>query len=314
MAGFGLMFHHFYDATVHPKGQGALSSDDFDDLLDDSSCEILSADEWRHRLQDGTLASDQACLTFDDGLKCQYDIALPVLEARGLKAFWFPYTAPLAGERDHLELYRYFRTVCFPDVETFYLAFDDACKESPYAEMVGTGLDGFVPGSYLADYTFYSDGDRRFRFVRDQILGQQRFFAVMDAMLEANKFDLDSASDHLWMGVKELADLLDLGHMIGLHSHSHPTNITELSREDQSHEFDTNAKWLYESLGHQAESVSYPCGAYDSQMISMLSDRGIRIGFQSRMGPSEGAMTVPRLDHAIALERLAARRSENMET
>ena len=36
-------------------------------------------------------------VTFDDNLKCQYDIALPILDKYSLKAFWFIYTSPLDG-------------------------------------------------------------------------------------------------------------------------------------------------------------------------------------------------------------------------
>ena len=33
MSSFGLMLHHFYDDNLHPQGQGAISRNEFESLL-----------------------------------------------------------------------------------------------------------------------------------------------------------------------------------------------------------------------------------------------------------------------------------------
>ena len=53
---------------------------------------ILPADEWMARATSDRLDENDLCLTFDDALRCQYDVALPVLEKYGLTAFWFVYS------------------------------------------------------------------------------------------------------------------------------------------------------------------------------------------------------------------------------
>lgn len=306
MTAYGLMFHHFHDAR-HPSGQGAISADDLNRLLDAQGERVIGARAWAEGLLRGGLAEGAVCLTFDDGLRCQYDVALPVLEARGLTAFWFPYTAPLAGELDRLELYRYFRTVRFSDIDAFYEEFDAAWRTSAMATEVETALATFQASEYLREYTFYSDGDRRFRFIRDRVLGGEKFFTIMDAMLANDGFDRAAASKALWMGVEELRHLRDLGHIIGLHSHTHPTSLIDLDADRQMWEFETNAGWLERTLDLAADCVSYPCGAYDDRLIGILAGRGVRIGFQSRMGLSNDPMTMPRLDHTIALASLELR-------
>ena len=45
---------------------------------------ILPAREWQDRLQRGALRSVDLCLTFDDALRCQFDVARPVLELKRL--------------------------------------------------------------------------------------------------------------------------------------------------------------------------------------------------------------------------------------
>ena len=85
----GVMFHHFFDAR-HPAGQGAISAGQLADLIAFLGRDrILPAAEWQRQAEAGTLAPDALCLTFDDNLRCQYDVALPVLRDEGLTAFWF---------------------------------------------------------------------------------------------------------------------------------------------------------------------------------------------------------------------------------
>ena len=117
---FGVMVHHFYDEN-HCRGQGAISSQQFADIIDFLGRDrILPATEWMGRYKKKVLRDDELCITFDDVLLCQYDIALPVLEDYSLTAFWFVYSSILADGIEMLEMYRKFRTMCFEDVEDFY--------------------------------------------------------------------------------------------------------------------------------------------------------------------------------------------------
>ena len=65
----------------------------------------------------------KVCITFDDGLLSQYDIALPVLEKYQIKAFFFPHTSIFTNSVDYLETYRYFRTNYFNNINNFILLF-----------------------------------------------------------------------------------------------------------------------------------------------------------------------------------------------
>ena len=47
------------------------------------------------------------CLTFDDAVKSQIDIALPILEQFKIKSFFFVYSSIFDGKPDNLELFRY---------------------------------------------------------------------------------------------------------------------------------------------------------------------------------------------------------------
>ena len=126
MTPHGLMFHHFHDEGDHIQSQGSISADEFEKIISlyQKNFNVLSAEDWYEKAVNGTLGGKDVCITLDDGLKCQYEIALPILRKLNLKAFWFIYTSPAAeGKSLKTELYRYFRFKNFKDVEEFYEAF-----------------------------------------------------------------------------------------------------------------------------------------------------------------------------------------------
>ncbi len=147
------------------------------------------------------LFDDDICITFDDALRCQYDIAKPVLDRLGITAFWFIYSSAFAdGEPPRLELYRYFRTVMFDRMDAFSLAFDQAIAASEYVDIVAEGLRGYDAATYLSEYPFFTEGDRRFRFIRDNIFNSPAYDMVMDKMISATNFNMAGAREiYGWM-------------------------------------------------------------------------------------------------------------------
>src|SRR6266550_8962669 len=89
----GIMFHHFWDERgKHPRGQGAISGDELRAMIQFLGRDrILPAREWMEKAAAGTLREGDLCLTFDDNLRCQWDVARPVLRELGTTAFWFVY-------------------------------------------------------------------------------------------------------------------------------------------------------------------------------------------------------------------------------
>jgi len=302
---FGVMFHHFC-GEGHPRGQGAISQEEFGRLLEFVGLKrIRPADEWLEKAAADRLADGDLCLTFDDNLLCQWEIALPVLEALGLTAFWFIYTSPLTGVPETLEIYRYFRTVCFESVDDFYEGFLSALRQSEYAAEVKRALDGFDPDSYLAAFPFYSSSDRLFRYLRDRVLGPDRYERVMEAMIESSAMDREEAAKRLWMSKEQIAALHRQGHVIGLHSHTHPTRLADLPGDRQSNEYRLNLEILTDLTGQAPLSVSHPCNSYNQETLDILSGLGIRVGFSTLMEPPHPhRLARPRLDHALIMREL----------
>ncbi len=306
----GLMFHHFH-GPQHSKSQGSIDAETFDRILGHyaASHVLLDAADYLERARSGGLGSRDVCITFDDSLLCQYDIARPVLDRHGLRAFWFVYSSVINGGIESLEIHRRFRSEHFADIDSFYAAFFDTLGKTRYAAIVDRALQDFRADTYLAEFSVYSDADKRFRYVRDHVLQAQEFGEVMSSMIAAAGTSTAELARGLWMSRDELLRLDAEGHVIGLHSHSHPTTISRLPAETQYHEYAENHRVLSEILGKPPCTMSHPCNSYDARTLQALKALGIDLGFRSNMaGTAVTALEHPRDDHAEIVRRIGLSR------
>ncbi len=301
----GVMFHHF-NSEVHLPGQGSISADALRAMIEQlGPGRILPASEFLSRHVRGTLAADDLCLTFDDALRCQFDVALPVLREFDLTAFWFVYTSVLQGQIEPLEIYRHFRMNCFPNVNAFYRAFEETVERSEHADLAAMLMEEFNPRAYLAGFPFYTDEDRRFRFLRDEVLGPARYHAVMERLIDEKEFDVNAAARGLWMDDGCVRELHAAGHVIGLHTHTHPTRVEHLSADDQRSEYYENYAYLKNLLDERPVTMSHPCNSYNATTLEILSELGITLGFRANMASGfGGALEFPREDHANLVRRM----------
>ncbi|WP_078127600.1 polysaccharide deacetylase family protein [Leptospira alexanderi] len=295
------MFHHFHGGH-HLPVQGSLSASDFNNMLDwlNSKYTVLNANDFIVKYLKGNLRNEDICLSFDDALLCQYDIAFPILKERGISAFFFVYSSAFTMNPDYLEIYRYFRAIHFGNIDNFYDEFfEQVCmaNDAEYAE----AHEKYKTLDYLSAFPFYSETDRWFRYLRDQFLEETRYHELMKNLMESKKFDVDEAKKNLWMNEDCLRELHSHGNIIGLHSYSHPTQMSKLSFEKQVFEYSRNLLHLEGILGKGViTSMSHPCGDYNDDTLGILTDLGIKIGFRSNRGIKEirSALEIPREDHA----------------
>ncbi|MGV0999607.1 MAG: polysaccharide deacetylase family protein [Fluviibacter sp.] len=296
-----VMFHHFHDDGKHPKSQGSLSASDFEMMIDwlSTNYQILGADDYAFRLESNSLKNNQICLSFDDALLGQYDIAVPILKDRGIKAFFFVYSSPLCGDPDPLEIYRHFRSTKFAKIDDFYDVFFIQTKES-HPEVYADALKNFDADQYLSSFPFYTKNDKYFRFLRDMVLGKLKYEQIMNSLMTKLNFDVVLASQSLWMNNEHIKLLHENGHNIGLHSYSHPTTMHTLSKKAQELEYKKNFEHLESVLKARPMAMSHPCGNYNEDTLKIMEKLGIKIGFRSSnyVKHIKSNLEVPRNDHA----------------
>ena len=306
MHSHAIMFHHFHDESIHSKGQGSISAADLELIITalSTNFNILDAIEYSQKTSAGTLQPNDIALTFDDALKCQHDIAAPILKRYDIRAFFFVYSSVFGDNPDPLEFYRDFRNSYFDDLDSFYETF--------FGEFHANHLDysekykQTYPEDYLSAFPFYSDNDRRFRFVRDKILGPKLYNSMLETMMQAAGYSKAERRKTLFMEKENIVSLSLEGHCIGLHSHTHPTQIHLLDESTQRREYEENQEFIKETIGIKPDSMSHPCGNYDLSTLSILNHLGILIGFRSSMTPSVAMsnLEIPREDHANVMKMI----------
>ena len=311
------MFHHFFrswdspagvhpDFEKHPKGQGAISSFDLIAMIRhlQQTYIILDAQEWMYRIFDGTIHDGHICLSFDDALLCQYEIALPVLEEFDIKAFWFIYSSVFQGNVEPLEVFRYFRTVAFDSIDDFYDEFYKWLLCMSYSDLYSQGLANFDE-KYLTEFPYYTRPDRVFRHFRDNILGD-KYDEMMWTMIDKRGYSKADLHEKLWMTDDQLKTLDAAGHIIGLHSYSHPIRMERMSVDDQRCEYGANHTHLGHLLQKPPKAMSHPCNSYNKDTLDILKMLGVQIGFCANMSPikNRSVLEFAREDHSNVMKEM----------
>lgn len=307
----GIMFHHFHNRQ-HPEVQGSISQQEFDEILKFVGLDrLLSPDEWLAKVQKGELTAGDLCVTFDDALLCQFDIALPVLERLSIKAFWFVYSSIFEGHFEKMEIYRLFRCRFFENIDEFYELFFEKVFSSEYAAAVKQAVKPTEIERMLQAFPFYSINDIQFRLIRDRVLPYVEYERLMDKMIRERGVTLEKLSKNLWMNNEHLRYLTDRGHVVGLHSYSHPTTLGALPYDNQLDEYVKNYRHIRAIYGRDPMAAAHPANSYNEHTLRILRDLGICCAFRSNMVPpredgriNPSHLELAREDHANILQMM----------
>ena len=313
----GVMFHHFHDNKKYKFSQGSITSNELYKVIKYiGQNNILNADEFIDKFKNKKLKTNNVCLTFDDGLKCQYELAVPVLEDLKIKSFFFIQSQPLVESGNLIEIFRYFRNNFFNSVDGFYDLF---------FKVINKNLTSFFYKhrkqieSVKKQITYYSENDIKFRFVRDILLTKKEYDNAMLSMFKIKKFQYRNYLKSFHMNSKQIKDLDKKGHLIGLHSHKHHHLIEKLNYNDQLKEYSQNFKILTNILNKSKQivrSMSHPNGSYNKNTLKILENLNIEIGFKQTINLDKKMkkinntpLEIARQDHGTILKMI-----ENLKT
>ena len=308
------MFHHFHNDGVHARGPGSISKDDFYKMINFiGKNHILDADIFYEKMINKRLKENEVCLTFDDAIKCQIDIALPVLEELKIKSFFFAHTSMFIGKPDNLEVFRHFRINYFDNVDEFY---------NNFYKVLNKDLKSFFDNnnktinSYKAKSPIYTVEDIKFRLIRDTLLTRDQYEETMLLMMREKKFIPSELYSKLFFNKNDIKKLDSLGHLVGLHSHTHPTSMETLSYDEQKNEYEQSLSLVSKILDKSKNEIKYmshPCGSYNNDTLAVLKELGIGLGFKQIMSIerekgmkkiNNSFLEIARQDHATIFKRM----------
>ena len=293
----GIMFHHFW-STNYRKTPGALSRTIFKTKLYKLSKKfnLLSANNYLKLLKSNKLKKNDIFISFDDALKCQIEIALPILDNMKIKAFFFIYTSIFDKKFNRLELYRDFRYSRFKNIDDFYKNFFYFLN-AKYPLLYKKSEQSFNK-TFLKQFKYYSLADKKFRHARN-FIGEKKYNLIMNQMIKDKKYNVLKKKKELLMSKNDIKNLSKNGHIIGLHSHSHFTDLNKKSFKTQFFDFKKNKSILEKITNKNVDVASYPCGNYSKNTINVFKKINISFAMRADDIKQKKNFEIPRIDHTL---------------
>jgi len=272
-----VMFHNFHNKNSPKFGQGSISEEDLINIIKKIGREnILDVDEWLEKYNNCELKKNQVCFTIDDGLKCQFKVALPIFQKYNIKAGWYIFTNPINEKYEFMDIYKYFCGIYYNNFEEFYLDFYNYIEKNKF----NNAKQEFNKSKYLCEFNFYSYNDRLFRYIRDNILDKNQFKNIILEMIKTKKININDLIKNIWMTENDIIELSKT-QLIGLHSSNHPTRMDLLDKKQQYNEYNDCKVDLEKLINKQINTLSYPCGRYNDDTFNICKQINIKYAFIS---------------------------------
>jgi peptidoglycan/xylan/chitin deacetylase (PgdA/CDA1 family) len=216
----------------------------------------------------------KACLiTFDDGLREQAEVALPVLERAGVPALFLVCGRPLLERRAlYVHKVHYLREL-LPE-EEFALLLTRQLDE------LGFGLE-VDEARARETYPYDTETAARLKYVLNMLVPLEWQERLIDVLLGAVGEDEAALHDRLYLTPAQLAEL-ERGHgAVGAHSHAHAP-LARLDARALGEDLAANAAALELATGVHPRVISYPYGtaeAVSPHVAAAAADAGFRVGF-----------------------------------
>lgn len=271
-----LNYHRIGDGSSSPYDRElwSASAEGFDAQLAFLSrqCDVISP----HEIEDAfsERSGRYALITFDDGYLDNFEIAYPILRARGVPATFFIAT----GFIDQPALPWW-------DEIAWLLRSTDHDR---------LALQPWFPSDFLLE------ADRS--GVIGELLGKYKSLPSVEAdlMLQALREQMDNQrpdrTPGLWMDWDMIREMDRNGMTIGGHTMHHPV-LSRLTPEQQKTEIDGCAQRLLAETGKRMEYFAYPVGkpwAFDASTEASLESAGVRRAFSYYGGLAQSSS--PRFD------------------
>ncbi|SDR69338.1 polysaccharide deacetylase family protein [Christiangramia echinicola] len=222
-------------------------------------------------------ADNYFLITFDDGLKEQYELAKPILDKLGIPYIFFINTANFANQEVSL-------------VHKVHLLRSKIAPEKLLGQIENKSLNSEEKKAAIVHYNYDSPENAILKYILNfkfNHIEQENFIEpIFDELFEEANL------------VKDLyfsdAMLLELAkkNVLGSHSHSHrPLGL--LSKSEAEEELRFTQEFFRKRFGTTARSISYPYGSFNAceGITSLVKKAGFQIGFSMERAANESLDT-----------------------
>jgi peptidoglycan/xylan/chitin deacetylase (PgdA/CDA1 family) len=254
---------------------------------------FISLQQLRSAIESGTSLPEKAFLiTFDDGLREQFDFALPILDRLGIPAGFFVNTASILLS-NVLQVHKLHLLRAYVDPKTLQE------QLTHYAEQYQISLQGkFSPEQAAAQYRYDPPEVAQLKFMLNFTLDFRQRERLAESCFREFFDDEAQISQNLYMDQDMLRSLADRGYL-GTHTHQH-FPLATLTDTEVHTEIGQSVRLLNEWTGQQVFAISYPYGgseAYNERVGQIASQQGFVFGFTTHRAANA------HFDNALALSR-----------
>ena len=240
-----LMFHNFHDNQNFLKTPGSLSKIKFEKLIRElkkKKFNILSPDNFFLKVKKKELKKKDLLFTFDDGLKCQIKLVLPILKKYKIQSIFFIPTFKFFKSNSSLEAKRYFIYTNFKNINKFYQIYFKYFFKSNINKKKFHKKNMKQIYNFRKKYPFYSIEDIIFRFIRSKNLIKHN--KIMRNIMKKFNFNEKNKTNKLVMNFNDYKKSIKFEQHIGLHSDEHLTSKKGLTYKKEFKNYFYNKKIL----------------------------------------------------------------------
>lgn len=223
---------------------------------------IAPADLERALLAEAPLPARACLLTFDDGLRDHYEVVLPELRRRGLRAAFFVCTQPLV-ERILLSVHR----AHLLSGKFGYLELWDELLQAAGSLGIAGPEDACQHRAPL-QYRYDDPETARVKYYLNFQLDPEQRCAVLRKVFRSRFGEEAWFVDRHYASAAHLRELQAAGMAVGLHSHRHLPLAAVPDRVMRA-DLAENAARLHDLLGIRPRWISYPYGGPDAWSTSV---------------------------------------------
>lgn len=231
---------------------------------------MLTLAEAVDRLRSRDLPPRAVAITFDDGYRDNFEVALPILKKYGIPATFFVVTGALDGKHR--------------------LLWDEVVSRARQIQDEGTMdrvLRATIPPWLEEKMRLLADGVAAEqvgeRIVRDM---NRVSLHERDAGMEALRRATPGGEAYLdppLMSWDEVREMRRAGMLVGAHTESHPF-LDELDPHTARREIEDSIRTLNERLGEPVSLFSYPRGRFKENVKPLLQELGIEAAVTTELG------------------------------
>src|SRR3989339_231219 len=298
-----VMYHYIRDTenTKYSDIKG-LSIKQFEEQVEyiTKYYKVITAEELINNVNLGTeLLPNSILLTFDDGYIDHFFNVLPVLKRNKIQGLFFP-SAKAIIENEVLDVNKiHFILASKKDKN---LLIEDIFKlMNMYRKKYNLKENEHYFKTY-ANKNRFDTKEIMFikRILQKGLPEELRKIITKELFVKYVTTDESTFSKELYMSLEHLKYIQDEGMYVGSHGYTHYW-LDILEKDKQEEEIDLSLQFL-KKIGGNCKHwiVSYPQGAYNDSLLSILKNRGCVIGLTTKVGiadiDTENILALSRLD------------------